>query len=763
MRPSIRLTLVALFALSIPVLTPVPVRAQQPIRLQIPPFAGETLRVVRPAPRLETPFRVAAPSTPRAPQAAAPRGSRYGWDFEFHTGAAWTHAIPGAATMPEPGSGFLTFSGLQSRFVRSWYFGDGSAMINANMSTGGLTGRITPLDPVLNGESVKSSSFSPFGVRVARSLTSRFGAEFAFELMGGLTLTDSTRTAAETTRASFETVFNSRFSAFNSRSVSSALTMTDGGAQMLATGALTFNLRQGGRWVPYIVGGGGAAFATGDDATIDLAGDYSFVSGSNTPYRQTDSLSVKYQAGSAAVFFAGGGLKWYLNNRSGIQADFRMHFMGDPVSVTVNWNPATIPGTPTNTIAFFGTPALQISTSNPSLSSLSLKQTEPDLVVSSGGKRQTMNFTVGYFYRFPTAAPAPRRTTAAAAPAMWDSKRKWEVDGHGGAFFGALSTSGTGGGAFPAGQAFTAASGQPSRYISSWMFGDGAVLINQIASAFAGIPVVDRMASLNPLLSASSLEGSSGGSFGARVSRRLNSRFRAEFEIESSATSLAFTSSSLNRIEATRASFAPVWNGLIATGGGVIFTSPNVSATTVLSDDVSSWRTSMTGNLEIRLWQTPRMIVFATGGGGVIRQSASLPEATVTGTYQFLYAGTVPQAPLSETDTVRVHYQVSQYTPVVTFGGGMKYFLSARSGIRADLRVYASGNSLDTLVDATPSNVVGSPTFSISSTTNPALVFSNSPSLRGNLTGPVITNLKTFTGSGQQVQYSITAGYFFRF
>ena len=377
----------------------IPARAQNVSRLKLQPAFAPVAPGPRPMPRTDT-FRVAAPDgAGRVKQSAAAAASRAGWEIEFHSGGSWTHASAGTMTLPEPGATFLTFNGAQSRFVRSWYFGDGTAMINAHLGSA-TASRVTALDPILNGGGVRAASFSPFGVRASRPLSSKLGVEAAFEMMGGLGFTGDARSAAEATRSSFQTAFNARFSAFATRSITSELTQVDGGAQMLVTGAITFDLRHGGRFVPYIVAGGGALISTGDDATIGLVGDYSFLSTSSSPYHQTDTLNVRYASGTAAVGLAGGGIKFHFNDRSGLRADFRMHFAGDPVRVLLNWNPETFPGTPANTIAFAGTPALQISTANPLASSLSIEQMEPDYVATTGGMRLMMNWTVGYFYRF---------------------------------------------------------------------------------------------------------------------------------------------------------------------------------------------------------------------------------------------------------------------------------------------------------------------------------------------------------------------------
>ena len=109
---------------------------------------------------------------------------------------------------------------------------------------------------------------------------------------------------------------------------------------------------------------------------------------------------------------------------------------------------------------------------------------------------------------------------------------------------------------------------------------------------------------------------------------------------------------------------------------------------------------------------------------------------------------------------------MQSWVPAVSVGGGVRYFLTPKSGIRADLQINISGNSLDTLVDTTPSFLSASPNLVVGTGTNPDMLFSNYPlesGQRGNLSPPGFTNLKTFTASGLDVQPRVTVGYFFRF
>jgi hypothetical protein len=707
-----------------------------------------------------------SPTPAKRPVARTPFS---GWEIEAHTGGAWTSAPGNSVTPLTPGPQFTTFNGFTSRQVRSWYFGDGASMLNAHMQSGAFSQRVTDLTPVLTTGSTGSSGFSPFGVRAGRTMSPRMGLEIAFDWLSSRTFTSDARSGAAATQNSFKATWDQRLQATAvSRSVTSGLTMTDGGGQVLATAAVSYNLRRSGRVMPYVVAGGGLWFSTGNSPELTLSGDYQFTSASGNVYHQTDTVIARFKSGTSGVVLGGLGVKYELNSRSGVRAEYRFHAGFDPSTVELNWDPRTILSGGA-AIALTGNPAIQITNSSSFQKSLSLTQATPDVqVASSDGMRRISQLSVGYFYRFPSSsspsspsAQAGRTPAAPAAPAgprLWDSARKWEADFHVGAMAGSQPTSGTAGN-FPAGEPFTAFSGRPSRYESTWMFGDGSLLLNQVLPQFpASIAIDSRIAPLDSTLTSAGVSRSRNVSFGARVARKLTRRLRAEFAVDSTGGSLAISDEALTGIEATRVSFVPVWNGIIASGQG-LFTNGNVVATTDLVNDVSNRQTSLTGALEIHLWDKPRFVAYATVGGGVLLRSETAPEATVTGLVEFRVLGV---AQFSERDVVRLHYEADSSVPVFMAGFGMKYFLSASRGVRVDLRVQSSSQAIDTVVDATPSSVPGE-AFAFSSPTTPTLVLSNTPAIRGNLSGPVITNLKTFTSSGRDIQTSITAGYFFRF
>src|SRR5439155_18528990 len=108
--------------------------------------------------------------------------------------------------------------------------------------------------------------------------------------------------------------------------------------------------------------------------------------------------------------------------------------------------------------------------------------------------------------------------------------RAWEVEFYGSASLPHVPTSGTVGLPAP-GVPFATLSGRPSRRVSSWYFGDGASLLNQIYSA-PSIRISERITPLDPVLAGALATPGRRAGFGFRIGRAINPRFLAQFSLE---------------------------------------------------------------------------------------------------------------------------------------------------------------------------------------------------------------------------------------
>jgi hypothetical protein len=344
--------------------------------------------------------------------------------------------------------------------------------------------------------------------------------------------------------------------------------------------------------------------------------------------------------------------------------------------------------------------------------------------------------------------------TAVPARAQAGSASKWEIEVHGG---GMRSSSGSDGNAatLPGGTPFTTAFGFPSRREATWLFGDGAQLLNDVNAA---LRATGRITALDPVLGSAAASRGSGGSAGFRLARRLGSRYAAEFALDYARAPLTFDQQALDAIETSRSSFVTAFRGLLATGP---FTNSNVTSTADIRKG-SGHQVLTTGVLTVDLVTRGRLIPYVSGGGGVVTAAGNNPTAAITGTYSFSIAGV---APINETDHITLRVVDRGRSGVAVFGGGIRFAASPRWGVRVDVRASAGGGKTDTVVDASPAIVTGSPAGFIASATNPSVQFSTVPgtTLLSNLSGPAINGLKTFSTSGSAVRTNVAAGIYWRF
>ena len=264
-----------------------------------------------------------------------------------------------------------------------------------------------------------------------------------------------------------------------------------------------------------------------------------------------------------------------------------------------------------------------------------------------------------------------------------------------------------------AGEAFTTRIGRPSRYVSSWYFGDGAALLNQWAAAFTIVPRTARITPLDPVLTGPAARSSDAGSFGLRVGRRLTPRFTAELNVDYGPSTLELSESALGDIEASRTTFASVWNE--ALGPGTPFLNTVVSSSSEIEEG-SGGQIVATGALTVKLRRGGALVPYVTGGLGGVFNHGRVPSVTLKGNYSmgfvFNQAGQVPAGTLvtcNEADTVTVRFVRPDRALVGVVGGGFTYDLSRRHGFRVDLRLHVRPNAVDTELSASPAVTTRTP------------------------------------------------------
>jgi hypothetical protein len=339
--------------------------------------------------------------------------------------------------------------------------------------------------------------------------------------------------------------------------------------------------------------------------------------------------------------------------------------------------------------------------------------------------------------------------TAASAAAQ---EPRWEVEGYGGIV--AARTAGEGTRTLPAAGAPIVTSNPifPTREVPSWFLGDGATLLNGVNAEFG------RAGRIIPLDAAfAPLDSTRVASVGVRVRRRLTPRLSAEIGID------AFmrpedTSSGLDAaVEAARDSFRTAFADLLGTGP---FSAVVIDATGTAATETRRRETAATLALNGRFPRWGAVVPYLTFGGGVLTGSGSLPAAALQGRYRFSIVGEVP---IDETDRVSLRYTRGA-SFVAVLGAGLQRDVSNRWGFRIDGRMLVGPDSTRLVIDATPSSARSGPSGFIESFTNPAIQFSNDPSIgrRSTLSAAALQGFEVFSG-GLQTRTLLTIGVFRRF
>jgi len=347
---------------------------------------------------------------------------------------------------------------------------------------------------------------------------------------------------------------------------------------------------------------------------------------------------------------------------------------------------------------------------------------------------------------------------------------KWEVEFHGGGLFSTNPTGGTislpaPGKSFMTVAATPTTSPLPSRYEPSWYFGDGTLLFNQAATALGQLP--DQIVSLDPVLAGPLGRHRGGGNVGVRVSRVLTPRVTAELSVGYGFATLRIAPANGEAIETTRASFIQAWSGVILFNRNRVLNSLTSTATL---EEGRARQLFTSGAVNFNLTTSGALIPYVTVGAGVASLTGDLPSATLIGNYQFLL-GSGP--PVDETDKVTVHDARARHTLAGVLGGGVKYHVSSRWGLRFDARVALSKAAANTELDATPNVARLTPAGRGALGGTPSIQFSNNSTdpvtstgvtavAASSLTGP-LSGHRTFTGSGAMSQANVTIGVFWRF
>jgi len=340
-----------------------------------------------------------------AQNTSAPPASKL-WEAEFYGGwMSGAGPVDGTGQLPPAGVVYTpSFAGFPStRLVSSWFFGDGALLFNqvrAGVPPQSQYPEIVPLDTALQQAAVRRQSGAVFGVRLARTLTDRFTAEFTLDVhRGSLTFIDDFRPAAEATRNSVESAFRGAFGP-QATVTTSLSTVQDVGRELLAAGALRIALVRGRATEPYVVVGAGVASAQGDRPTLEIVRNLQLAFSTSPLLDELDTATVTAHPDLGGMLVFGGGLRHHIGSHSGVRIDARVLMIGDKTSTLVEAHPTTFPG-PTAGATFRASSGLGVLFSSSPIVTSSLSVPLDEFETFTGnGFRTLVSVTVGYYVRF---------------------------------------------------------------------------------------------------------------------------------------------------------------------------------------------------------------------------------------------------------------------------------------------------------------------------------------------------------------------------
>ena len=328
------------------------------------------------------------------------------WQLEIHGGVA-------TSTSPSSGTPLLPDPNPTATAVPSWYFGDGAQLLREAFRSIRPSISIASLDQPLKSRFLDRGTDGQFGLRLGRTLTRRWSAEFSVDQrFGRPSVDDDRRAALDNASAGFINAFSVLMPPLGgNQSVTSAVSIEQGHARhIVTTGALTFRLGIG-RLAPYGTFGAGATIRRNESVTAQLTGSYKlgFPVPPGIPFpfvgpslQETDTVTIHSSNGSTFTALFGGGIEYSLAERWGIRFDVRDHVSPNDLRTVVTAAPTAERSQSSASIIFIPLltmPALRFSSSPAIPSTLSSTLSDQPTFRGTGIVHQ-VHASLGVYWRF---------------------------------------------------------------------------------------------------------------------------------------------------------------------------------------------------------------------------------------------------------------------------------------------------------------------------------------------------------------------------
>ncbi len=346
---------------------------------------------------------------------------------------------------------------------------------------------------------------------------------------------------------------------------------------------------------------------------------------------------------------------------------------------------------------------------------------------------------------------------AQVAFAQAERKYRWEIEFHASGFLKDDAKGGVKTLPGPGTSFATVAPNVNSRTVSSFLFGDGNALINQVLMGQGLNPIVPLDATI--LNNRQTLERQSNIGVGVRLARYVGRHVwldgTVEYDIDYDHGSFEIGEREEQQALLTMRTWRQSLESLFGICGPLCNNSmiESVVTTHEKGHQVAS---AVTVNYDLR--REGRFIPYVGGGGGLVFSFAGTPHQEYFGHYS-LRSDTIQGS-----DHVRVDFQVPPVVPALILATGARYQIGNRWGLRMEMRNNFESHSYKTLVTAMPVFTDGGAgnAFVLSSG-DVGIQFSNSQSFAPSTLSKPLRQVRTFKSTGLRYEGRISGGVYYRF
>lgn len=334
---------------------------------------------------------------------------------------------------------------------------------------------------------------------------------------------------------------------------------------------------------------------------------------------------------------------------------------------------------------------------------------------------------------------------------------KWEIEFHASGFLKDDAKGGVKALPGPGTSFATVAPNVNSRTVSSFFFGDGNALINEVLLRQGLNPIVPLDETI--LNDRKVLERQSNIAVGMRLVRYVGRRVwldgTIEYDIDYDHGSFEIGETQEQQALLTMRSWRQSLESLFGKCGKLCNNTigEHVSTTHEKGHQVAS---AFTVNYDLR--REGRFIPYIGAGGGLVVSFAGTPRQEYFGSYS------IRSDTIQGTDHVRVDFQVPPVVPALIVATGARYQLSDRWGLRMEMRNNFEPHSFKTLVTAMPEFTDnGAGNVVVLSSGDLGIQFSNNQSFAPSTLSVPLPQFRTFKSTGLRYEGRISGGVYYRF